>query len=48
MEILVWMIVYSASLSTFFFIIFIYNLEKGQFGEDESPAIRMLDDSTIE
>lgn len=42
MDILYLMIICSVSVGVVFLIIFIYNARKGQFEDDESPAIRML------
>lgn len=39
------MILCSASLAAVFLIIFIVNAKKGQFEDDESPAVRILFDS---
>lgn len=39
------MILCSASLAAVFLIIFIVNARKGQFEDDESPAVRILFDS---
>ncbi|MDQ0783588.1 cbb3-type cytochrome oxidase assembly protein CcoS [Chryseobacterium sp. W4I1] len=45
MDILYLMILCSASLAAVFLIIFIVNARKGQFEDDESPAVRILFDS---
>ncbi len=45
MDILFLMIVCSVSLAVAFLVIFVYNAKKGQFEDDESPAIRMLLDN---
>lgn len=45
MEILVLMIICSVSLAGIFLAVFIYGAKKGQFEDDESPAIRILNDS---
>jgi len=45
MDILYLMILCSASLAAVFLIIFIVNVRKGQFEDDESPAVRILFDS---
>ena len=42
------MILCSVSLAAIFLAVFIYGVRKGQFEDDESPAVRMLNDSTIE
>ncbi len=42
MDILYLMIVCSVSLAVVFLVIFIYNAKKGQFEDDESPAVRIL------
>ena len=47
MEILYLMIICSVSLSLIFLIIFIIGAKKGQFEDDESPAVRILFDSEI-
>lgn len=39
------MILCSASLAAVFLVIFIINAKKGQFEDDESPAVRILFDS---
>ena len=47
MDILYLMILCSVSLAVVFLIIFIVNAKKGQFEDDESPAVRILfDDET--
>lgn len=48
MEILGLMVVCSISLAILFLLLFIYAVKKGQFQDDESPAVRMLDDGIIE
>ncbi|MGM5631689.1 cbb3-type cytochrome oxidase assembly protein CcoS [Apibacter raozihei] len=45
MEILYLMILCSVSLAVIFLILFIYGMKKGQFDDDESPAVRILFDS---
>ncbi|RRQ47160.1 cbb3-type cytochrome oxidase assembly protein CcoS [Chryseobacterium sp. SC28] len=47
MEILFLMIICSVSLAVIFLIIFIIGARKGQFEDDESPAVRMLFDDEI-
>ena len=42
MEILYLMIICSVSLAVIFLIIFIIGARKGQFEDDESPAVRIL------
>lgn len=42
MGILYLMILCSVTLALIFLGLFLYNLKKGQFDEDESPAIRIL------
>lgn len=42
MDILYLMIICSVSLAVVFLVIFIYNAKKGQFEDDESPAVRIL------
>jgi len=42
MDILYLMILCSASLAAVFLIVFIVNARKGQFEDDESPAVRIL------
>lgn len=42
MDILYLMIICSVSLAVVFLIIFIINAKKGQFEDDESPAVRIL------
>lgn len=44
MDILYLMILCSVSLAVVFLIIFIINAKKGQFEDDESPAVRILMD----
>ena len=44
MDILYLMILCSVSLAVVFLIIFIVNAKKGQFEDDESPAVRILID----
>ena len=41
------MILCSVTLAVIFLIIFIVNAKKGQFEDDESPAVRILLDSDI-
>ena len=47
MDILYLMILCSVTLAVVFLIIFIVNARKGQFEDDESPAVRILFDSEI-
>ena len=42
MDILYLMIICSVSLAVIFLIIFIINAKRGQFEDDESPAVRIL------
>ena len=44
MEILYLMIICSVSLAVIFLVIFIIGAKKGQFEDDESPAVRILFD----
>ena len=44
MDILYLMIICSVSLAVVFLIIFIISAKKGQFEDDESPAVRILFD----
>lgn len=44
MDILYLMILCSVSLALIFLIVFIINVKKGQFEDDESPAVRILFD----
>ncbi|ADZ11858.1 Cytochrome oxidase maturation protein cbb3-type [Riemerella anatipestifer RA-GD] len=47
MEILYLMVICSVSLAVVFLIVFIIGAKKGQFEDDESPAVRiLLDDET--
>lgn len=41
------MIICSVSLALVFLIVFIVNVKKGQFEDDESPAVRMLLDDEV-
>ena len=41
------MILCSVTLAVIFLIIFIVNAKRGQFEDDESPAVRILLDSEI-
>ncbi|WP_419869536.1 cbb3-type cytochrome oxidase assembly protein CcoS [Chryseobacterium sp. CT-SW4] len=45
MDILYLMILCSVSLAAIFLVVFIVNAKKGQFEDDESPAVRILFDS---
>jgi len=45
MDILYLMILCSVSLAVIFLVVFIVNARKGQFEDDESPAVRILFDS---
>jgi len=45
MDILYLMILCSVSLAAVFLVVFIINARKGQFEDDESPAVRILFDS---
>ncbi|MEI7485906.1 MAG: cbb3-type cytochrome oxidase assembly protein CcoS [Chryseobacterium sp.] len=45
MDILYLMILCSVSLAAIFLVAFIVNARKGQFEDDESPAVRILFDS---
>lgn len=47
MEILYLMIICSVSLAVIFLIIFIIGAKKGQFEDDESPAVRILFDDKV-
>ena len=47
MDILYLMILCSVSLAVVFLIIFIVNAKKGQFEDDESPAVRILFDDEV-
>lgn len=47
MDILYLMIICSVSLAVVFLIIFIINAKKGQFEDDESPAVRILLDDEL-
>lgn len=47
MDILYLMILCSVSLAVIFLIIFIVNVKKGQFEDDESPAVRILMDDEM-
>lgn len=41
------MILCSVSLAAVFLVVFIVNAKKGQFEDDESPAVRILFDDEI-
>ena len=45
MDILYLMILCSVSLAAVFLVVFIISARKGQFEDDESPAVRILFDS---
>ncbi|KPE51386.1 cbb3-type cytochrome oxidase assembly protein CcoS [Chryseobacterium indologenes] len=48
MDILYLMIVCSVSLAAIFLVVFIVYAKKGQFEDDESPAVRILfDDESV-
>ncbi|KMQ71303.1 hypothetical protein SDC9_199117 [bioreactor metagenome] len=47
MDILYLMILCSVTLAVVFLIIFIVNAKKGQFEDDESPAVRILLDNEL-
>jgi len=47
MEILYLMIICSVSLAAIFLVIFIIGAKKGQFEDDESPAVRILFDDEV-
>ena len=47
MEILYLIIICSVSLAVIFLIIFIIGAKKGQFEDDESPAVRILFDDEV-
>ena len=47
MDILYLMILCSVSLAAIFLVIFIISAKKGQFEDDESPAVRILLESEI-
>ncbi|MCU7614725.1 cbb3-type cytochrome oxidase assembly protein CcoS [Chryseobacterium sp. GMJ5] len=47
MDILYLMILCSVSLAAVFLVVFIVNARKGQFEDDESPAVRILFDDEI-
>jgi cbb3-type cytochrome oxidase maturation protein len=48
MEILYLMIICSVSLGMIFLGIFIYGAKKGQFEDDQTPAIKMLLDNELQ
>lgn len=41
------MVLCSVSLAVVFLVLFIYGMKKGQFDDDESPAVRMLLDNQV-
>lgn len=47
MEILYLMIICSVSLAVAFLIIFVIGAKRGQFEDDESPAVRILLDDEV-
>lgn len=47
MDILYLMILCSVSLAVVFLVVFIVNARKGQFEDDESPAVRILFDDEV-
>lgn len=47
MDILYLMIICSVSLAVVFLVIFIVNARRGQFEDDESPAVRILFDDEV-
>ncbi|WKS95629.1 cbb3-type cytochrome oxidase assembly protein CcoS [Riemerella columbina] len=47
MEIIYLMVICSVSLAVIFLIIFIIGAKRGQFEDDESPAVRILLDDEI-
>lgn len=47
MDILYLMILCSVSLAAIFLVVFIINARKGQFEDDESPAVRILFDDEL-
>ncbi|ASE63058.1 cbb3-type cytochrome oxidase assembly protein CcoS [Chryseobacterium indologenes] len=47
MDILYLMIVCSVSLAAIFLVVFIVYAKKGQFEDDESPAVRILFDDEV-
>jgi cbb3-type cytochrome oxidase maturation protein len=47
MDILYLMILCSVSLAAIFLVVFIVYAKKGQFEDDESPAVRILFDDEI-
>ena len=47
MDILYLMILCSVSVAVVFLVVFILSVKKGQFEDDESPAVRILLDSEI-
>lgn len=47
MDILYLMILCSVSLAVVFLVVFIVNAKKGQFEDDESPAVRILFDDEV-
>lgn len=44
MGIVILMVMASVSLAAVFLVLFLIGAKKGQFDEDESPAVRMLKD----
>ncbi|WP_033398497.1 cbb3-type cytochrome oxidase assembly protein CcoS [Riemerella columbina] len=47
MEIIYLMVICSVSLAVIFLIIFIIGTKRGQFEDDESPAVRILLDDEV-
>lgn len=47
MEIIYLMVICSISLAVIFLIIFIIGTKRGQFEDDESPAVRILLDDEV-
>lgn len=47
MDILYLMIICSVSLAAIFLVIFVISAKKGQFEDDESPAVRILFDDEV-
>lgn len=45
MDILLLMVICSVSVAVVFLLVFVYNARKGQFEDDESPAVRILLDN---
>lgn len=47
MNVIILLIIVSLSVALVFLVLFIWSVSKGQFDDDYTPALRILDDNTL-